>query len=78
MPDLKTWHHPYAKGWWESMAQSQLEFEPNDPLDEQLRHFAAVIEGREEPLVSGEEGLRSLQLLEAIKSSATTQSWVEL
>ena len=78
VPDLKTWHHPYAKGWWESMAQSQLEFEPNDPLDEQLRHFAAVIEGREEPLVSGEEGLRSLQLLEAIKSSATTQSWVEL
>jgi len=41
-----------------------------DPLVAQISHFARVIRGEEPPLVSAEEGLRSLAVIEAIGRSA--------
>lgn len=35
----------------------------------ELKHFLGVIEGREQPLVTGEDGLRVLRLIEAAKKS---------
>ena len=37
----------------------------------QLRHFAQVIKGNENPLVSGEEGLESLRVIEGMLQSAS-------
>ena len=43
-----------------------------DPLLRQIQHFARVIRGEEAPLVSGEEGLRTLQVVEAIRKAAAS------
>jgi predicted dehydrogenase len=45
---------------------------------EELRHFIACLEGREEPFVDGWEALRSLRMVEAAKRSAAERRWVSL
>ena len=49
-----------------------------DPLEVQLAHFRQVILGEEQPLVSGWEGLKSLEVVEAVASSAETGQIVDL
>jgi predicted dehydrogenase len=44
----------------------------------ELRHFVACLEGREEPSVDGWEALRSLRLVEAAKRSAAERRRVSL
>ena len=51
--------------------------QPN-PLQNQLRHFVNVVKNNEKPLVSGREGLRTLQVIEAIQKSALTQQSVKV
>ena len=43
-----------------------------DPLARQLAHFCRVIRGEVEPLVSVRDGLRNLQIVEAISEAART------
>ena len=49
-----------------------------DPLAVQMAHFAAVIAGREEPLVSGWEGLKSLEVVEAVALSSASGREISL
>ena len=42
-------------------------FEPNDMYLDEMKHFLAVVEGKEKPLVSGEDGLKTLQVALAAK-----------
>jgi predicted dehydrogenase len=52
---------------------------PNEAMYiEELRHFVHCLEGREEPLVDGWEGLRSLRMVEAAKTAAAERRWVSL
>jgi predicted dehydrogenase len=48
-----------------------LASEAGDPLVRQIRQFARVIRDGEAPLVPGEEGLKTLRVVEAIKKSAS-------
>jgi len=43
-----------------------------DPLIKQIEHFARVIRGCDDPLVSGHEGLRNLAVINAIHTAAQT------
>ena len=49
-----------------------------DPLQNQLINFVNVIKNIENPLVSGREGFRTLQVIEAIQKSALTQQSVKV
>lgn len=51
---------------------------PEEMYVEEMRHFVRCIEGREAPMVDGQEGLRSLRLVEAAKASAARRRWVAL
>ena len=52
---------------------------PNEDMYvNELRHFIACVEGREELSVDGWEALRSLRLVEAAKRSAAERRWVSL
>ena len=49
-----------------------------NPLINQISHFANVIAGNDEPLVSGREGLRTLQVIEAIQIAAEKKEGVQV
>ena len=49
-----------------------MPFKRADPLIKQIEHFARVIRGCEDPLVSGHEGLRTLAVINAIHTAAQT------
>ena len=71
IPDLEFWSHPGAKGWWDPIERTQLEYSREDTFKRQLDHFVDVIAGAD-PLVSGREALRSLCVIEAIIAAART------
>ncbi len=71
LPDGTGWSQA-ARGWWEPMDARRPGAPDADPLVAQIAHFAAVIRGQAEPLVTAEEGLRSLAVIEAIGRSART------
>ena len=73
VPDLRVWH--YADGernWWSPISSTVRKRAITDPLVNQIMNFAAVIRGEEEPVVTGEEGVRTLAVVEAIQQSATS------
>lgn len=79
LPDLKVWTHSDGqRDWWTPMTASSEIRENSDPLVNQIAHFAAVIQGQESPLVSGLEGARTLEVIEAIQRSASSGATVVL
>lgn len=71
LPDLRIWRHAAAPDWWTPISATSLTCGAEDPLVAQMAHFARVVRGVEAPLVSGIEGVRSLEVVEAIAASAT-------
>ena len=56
-------------------AMQPVEFEPNDPVADQLAEFAAVVRGEKTPEVDGRGGMAVIAVLEAaVESAATGQS----
>ncbi|MBP8921318.1 MAG: hypothetical protein KBG85_16575 [Micropruina sp.] len=50
----------------------------SDPLANQVSHFAAVIRGEAEPICSARDGLKALQVVEAVTEAARTGGVVEI
>ena len=78
LPGLRLWRHDEPKSWMRPIAGTRFGVEASDPLVNQVRHFAAVIRGEAEPLVSGEEGTRSLAVVEAIATAAASGARIEV
>ena len=78
VPDLTVWSHQQKPDWWSPISTETLTFEPADPLEEQMRHFCRVIQGEQAPLVSAEEGYRSLRVIEAIQQASETGERITL
>ncbi len=78
IPDLTVWHHQGERSWWNPIAGMSLPGESSDPLVNQIEHFADVIAGVSEPLVSGLEGMKTLQVVEAIQASAATRETISI
>lgn len=70
IPGGRIWSQKGERSWWRPLDLEAYDVEQRDPLDLQLRHFCEVIAGRVQPLVSGREALRSLQVIEAIMAAA--------
>jgi predicted dehydrogenase len=78
LPDLKLWKHEKKPDWWTPLITEKYDFQNIDPLITQLENFRDVILGKTEPLVSGLEGVRSLQVIEAIQSSIASKSPIDI
>jgi predicted dehydrogenase len=72
IPKLEVWHNKDKRSWYEPFSIDFVPFEPEDPLRVQIRHFCRVVRGREQPLVSGREGLMAVKLVAAVKEAART------
>jgi len=78
LPNLSLWTHPGKNSWWEPISETKLVFDFEDPLVRQMQQFADVIAGKCDPLVSGAEGYKNQQVLEAVKKSAASGQTVHL
>lgn len=72
VPTMELWSDPGASGWCEPLQRSDAATAAQDPLVEQLRHFRAVIARRETPLISVEDAMCPLAVVEAVKQAART------
>lgn len=70
VPDLTIWKNKEKRGWWEPIHSSKHSIITTDPLMNQIDHFCSIIKGNNAPLVSAEEGLKNLKVLEGIYESA--------
>lgn len=66
------WHEAGDESWLEPLTQQRLPIVPEDPYVAQMRHFAAVIRGEAEPVLSGRDGTVTLAATLAITQSAET------
>ncbi|MEX3007593.1 Gfo/Idh/MocA family protein [Hoeflea sp. TYP-13] len=78
IPDLRVWSHENEPDWWSPISAKTLVAGTGDPLSVQAAHFSNVILGQEAPLVSGLDGLRSLQIVEAVQRAAETGNPIEI
>jgi len=72
LPDLTLWSHDGARSWWEPITPERREITATDPLIAQAEQFGRVLRGEEAPLVTGQDGLAALAVLDAIKSGAAS------
>jgi len=61
-----------SRSWWKPFQTDVVAMERKDPLAEQIEHFAAVIRGEAEPLVTARDGLQNLRVTDAIAEAART------
>jgi predicted dehydrogenase len=72
VPNMELWSYPGDSGWYAPLGRTELAAAVLDPLVEQLRHFLAVIARRETPLISVEDAMGTLAVVEAVKEAART------
>ncbi len=78
LPDLDLWNYRGERSWHAEMTQERSAVHQADPYTGQLQHFRAVIEGREAPLCSALDGLRTLQATLAVREAAQSGQAVQL
>jgi predicted dehydrogenase len=80
IPTMRLKYYPEgtAASWWTPFKEEILQFSRTDPIELQLKHFAEVITGIADPLVTAKDGYRNLLITEAIKKSAATSSKVDV
>ncbi|MEK9874169.1 MAG: Gfo/Idh/MocA family oxidoreductase [Pelagibacteraceae bacterium] len=78
IPDLNLWKHKDNQDWLNSFKNKKLKFRYNDPFKQQLVHFSNVIKKKEEPKVSGYDGLNALKVVEAIQNSANKKKIIHI
>ena len=78
IPNLRVWRHEDGGHWKKPIHATPFPVQNVDPLVAQIMHFVDVIRGHETPLVSGEEGIRSLKVVEALRESALAGVAIDL
>ena len=66
LPRLDYWHYREGRGWQDELTVERTALHFGDPYAEQMRHFRAVIEGKEQPVCSAEDAMRSLDATLAV------------
>lgn len=72
IPTMRVLAYQGTHSWYESFHASRVSLERTDPLAAQIAHFAEVIRGTAEPICSGRDGLRTLQVVDAVLEAART------
>jgi predicted dehydrogenase len=75
---IKTYPRVEDRSWWKPFEVGTVGMVRADPIHRQMAHFAAVVRGEAEPLVSVRDGLHNLMVTEAIAQAAATGRTVEL
>ena len=69
---VKYYDRKEDRSWFKPFREKTIPLERADPLALQIEHFAAVIRGEAQPLVTGRDGLQNLRVTDAIVEAAKT------
>lgn len=72
VPTMELWSYSQNPGWHAPLSRNPVAVAGYDPLVEQLRHFLSLIAGREQPLISVEDAMGTLAVVEAVSEAART------
>ena len=78
LPRLEVWRYRDGQGWHDPLTMERTVVHTGCPYTEQLRHFAAVVAGEEEPVCSALDGYRTLEATLAVTEAAQTGRVVPL
>lgn len=78
IPSGRIWSYAGHRSWWEPIQSRVAPCPQGDPLVRQIDQFARVVAGVEPPLVSGRDGLRTLEAVTAVLHAAETWQRVVL
>lgn len=78
VPTMRVRTFPGTRSWWEPLDTTVEEVDRSDPLANQISHFAAVIRGAAEPICTARDGLKALQVVEAVVEAARTSEPVDI
>jgi len=67
---LRYYERTEDRSWYKPFTTRLAPLQRDDPLARQIEHFAAVIRGEAEPLVTARDGLRNLLITDAIAEAA--------
>jgi len=79
-PNLTLWSYrdPSARGWENPLVPQPVPVFEHNPFTEQLNHFHAVIESKQEPLISGVDGALTIATTLAVLESSRTGKAVKI
>jgi predicted dehydrogenase len=72
IPTMRVRTYSGERSWWQPFTDSTATIERSDPLSNQITHFADVINGAAHPICSGRDGLKTMQVVDAVVESART------
>lgn len=72
VPTMRLTSYAGTPSWRAPMRTTVIDVAPDDPLRRQLDHFAAVVRGRESPLVTARDSVESLRVTLAITEAVRT------
>ena len=72
LPDLNLWQYKGERSWHAEFTQTREAVHQQDPYEQQLAHFKAVIEEGAAPICDALEGLKTLQATLAVSEAART------
>ncbi|MGO4283166.1 Gfo/Idh/MocA family protein [Bosea sp. TAB14] len=80
LPDVRHFSYRGAgePGWLSELSEDKLAISAESSYRRQARHFAAVSLREEEPIISGRDGLRTLEATLAVKTASESGSTVRL
>lgn len=82
LPRLQLWRYRKdegpAQGWHDPLTMERTALHTGCPYTEQLRHFAALVEGKEAPVCSALDGFRTLEATLAVTEAAASGRPVRL
>jgi predicted dehydrogenase len=78
--DMVRWSYDEkeSKSWTGGLSSEHVEVRSEIPFDEQVAHFVRVVRDGEEPVCSGQEGLRALVICDAVQRALETGDPVDI
>ena len=73
LENINIWYYKNERSWWNSIFSKKIRTtKSNETLINQVDHFSKVVQRKSKPKVTGEDGLVSLKIFDAITKSAST------
>jgi predicted dehydrogenase len=75
---LKSYVKNEDRSWWKPFDEAIVDMTRDDPIKLQMEHFGCVVRGEVAPLVSAQDGLNNLLIIEAIKLAASSGTSIKI